>query len=134
MKILIVDDSFVSRKLLKVILSPFGVCDIASDGNEASEAVELSYKENTPYDLICLDVMMPEVDGHEALKIIRQYEEEIGIDIAHGIKVIMITAMDDEGSIFQAFRSGCEMYILKPIEAAKVLEAIKELGLPVEES
>ncbi|MGL1934721.1 MAG: response regulator [Fibrobacterales bacterium] len=134
MKILIVDDSFVSRKLLKVILTPLGDCDFATNGNEATEAVILSYSENTPYDLICLDVMMPEVDGHEALKKIREHEEKIGIDIAHSVKVIMITAMDDEGSIFQAFRSGCEMYILKPIEASKVKEAVQELGFPVDDS
>ncbi|MGL1901768.1 MAG: response regulator [Fibrobacterales bacterium] len=132
MKILIVDDSFVSRKLLKVILASLGDCDFASNGNEAVEAVTLAYSEKTPYDLICLDVMMPEVDGHEALKRIREHEEEIAVDIAHGVKVIMITAMDDEGSIFQAFRSGCEMYILKPIESSKIIEAVQELGLTVD--
>ncbi len=128
MKILIVDDSFVSRKLLKVILSPLGDCDYANDGNEALEAVKLAYRDKIPYDLICLDVMMPQMDGHETLKEVRKYEEGIDIDIAHGVKTIMVTSMEDESSIFQAFRSGCEMYILKPIEAQKILDAVKELG------
>ena len=129
MKILIVDDNFVNRKLLKVILSNIGDCDFASDGLEALEAVRLSYEEDRPYNLICLDVMMPNMNGLDTMKGIRKYEEELNISLRDGCKIIMVTSLEDDQSIFQAFRNGCESYIIKPIESKKILDSVKKLGL-----
>ena len=79
MKYLIVEDDFAARRLLQRYLSNYGDCDIAVDGNEAVEAFRQAVDEKEPYDLICLDIMMPNMDGHEALKVIRQIESEHGI-------------------------------------------------------
>tara|TARA_B110000483_G_scaffold136605_1_gene163346 strand:+ start:3077 stop:3472 length:396 start_codon:yes stop_codon:yes gene_type:complete len=129
MKILLVDDNFVSRKLLNSLLSGVGVCSPAASGEEALSLFVEAAKAEEPFDLICLDIMMPGLDGHETLSAIREWELDNAVDHISGVKVIMITAMDDKKNVFQAFKSGCESYIVKPIEQIKLMEAISRLGL-----
>ncbi len=66
MRILVVEDDFISRRLLCRFLERFGECDVAINGNEAVNAVEHALQAGAHYDLICLDIMMPEMDGQEA--------------------------------------------------------------------
>ena len=129
MKYLIVEDDFVARKLLQRYLSSYGDCDIAVDGNEAVEAFNQAMDEKEPYDLICLDIMMPNMDGREALKAIRQIESEHGISGLDSVKVIMTTALGDSKNVMGAFREGCEVYIVKPVEKDKLLKEMENLGL-----
>jgi len=112
------------------MLSPYGICDSAVNGREALEAVEFAYENNEPYDLICLDIMMPEMDGQEALVRIRDMEESRGI---HGLarsRVIMTTCLDDAQNILRAFSHGqCEAYLTKPVLPEKLSSQLRELGL-----
>jgi two-component system, chemotaxis family, chemotaxis protein CheY len=64
MRCLIVEDDFVGRKLMQKYLSDYGECDVAVDGEEAVEAFRQAVENETPYDLICLDIMMPNMNGH----------------------------------------------------------------------
>lgn len=128
MKFLIVDDDSVCRKLLHTILAPHGTCDLATDGAEAIDAVRLALADGRPYDLICLDVMMPRTDGHEALKAIRQMESQRGIHGSDGARIIMTTALADSKHCIQAFLQGCESYMTKPIQADKLLEQVRMLA------
>lgn len=129
MKILIVEDDFVCRRLLQNILSPYGDCDIAINGKEAVEAFRLAGEDGDTYDLICLDIMMPEMDGQEALKKIREMEKEKGILGLDGVKVIITSALGDSKNVLGAFRTGCEGYLVKPVKKDKLIEEIKKLGL-----
>jgi len=129
MKYLIVEDDFAARRLLKRYLSDYGDCDIAVDGHEAVEAFRQAMDEKEPYDLICLDIMMPNMDGREALRAIRQIEHEHGTDGLDGVKVIMTTALGDSENVIGSFREGCEAYIVKPVEKDKLLEEMESLGL-----
>lgn len=129
MKYLIVEDDFAGRRLLQRYLSDYGECDIAVDGKEAVEAFRQALEDNEPYDLICLDIMMPNMDGRDALKAIRQIENERGIRGLDGVKVIMTTALGDSKNVVGSFREGCEAYIVKPIEKKKFLEEMEKLGL-----
>jgi two-component system, chemotaxis family, chemotaxis protein CheY len=130
MKILIVEDDFISRRILKEILSDYGNCDVVVDGEEAIQAFQLAHEEQAPYDLICLDIMMPNMDGHEALTRIREYEKGRGIQGASEVKVIMVTALDDPKTVFKAYyRGGATSYIVKPIEKEKLVEELRVLGL-----
>ncbi len=129
LKILIVEDDFTCRKLLQMFLSEYGDCFVAINGHKAVEAVREALDEGQPYDLICLDIMMPEMDGHEALEAIRQIENERGIAGLDGVKVIMTTALGDSKNVIGAFRTGCEAYIVKPIGKEKLLEEMEKLGL-----
>lgn len=129
MKTLIVEDDFMSRRLLQKILSPYGSCDIAVDGKESVEAFRLALEENQPYDLICLDIMMPKMDGQEVLREIRKIEVEKSIHGLRGAKIIMTTALGDKGNIMKAFKEQCEAYLVKPIDRKKLLKEIRNLGL-----
>jgi two-component system, chemotaxis family, chemotaxis protein CheY len=129
LKILIVEDEFGSRKLLQKFLSPYGICDLAVDGEEAVEAFALALKEKEPYDLICLDIMLPKKDGQTVLKEVRKIEADAGIQGLSGVKVIMTTALNDPKNIIQAFNSQCEAYIPKPISKQKLLEEMRGLSL-----
>lgn len=129
MKILIAEDDLISRKFLLKFLSQYGECDITVDGIEAIDAYLMALKENQPYDLICLDIMMPKVDGVKVLKTIRDLEKQRGFAAAQQAKVIMITALAETQYVQQAFELGCQAYAAKPIDTAKLVEVMKKLEL-----
>jgi two-component system chemotaxis response regulator CheY len=129
MKTLIVEDDFTSRFLLQTILSTYGECRTAVNGLEALEAYKEANQTGEPFDLICLDIMMPEMDGQEVLKRIRALEEADGRSEKKEVKIIMTTAMSDSQSIIQALCSLCNAYLLKPINKAKLLDHLQSFGL-----
>lgn len=129
MKALVVEDDFISRALLQKLLAKHGACDVAINGNEALAAFNLAAQSKVPYDLICLDIMMPGIDGLDTLKQIRLLEEQAGIGGLAGVKVLMTTALTDKRSVLNAFKEGCEAYLPKPIEEPKLLAQIRALGL-----
>ena len=130
LKILIVEDDFISRRILQELLTPYGKYNIATDGEEAIHAFYLAWEEKEPYDLICMDIMMPEMDGQEALKRIREMEKEMGIFGSQEVKVIMVTALDDLKNVIKAFRDGgATSYITKPISKDNLIGEMKKLEL-----
>lgn len=129
MKSLVVDDDFFSRRILQSILASYGECHIAVDGKEALYAFHQAMAEEAPYDVVCLDIMMPEIDGQEVLKNIRQIEEKKNIPHEKATKVIMTTALDDSDNIKAAFREQCESYLIKPINKTKLLKILTDFGL-----
>lgn len=131
MKILVVDDNFVNRKVMIKFLDHLGDIDVAANGKEAMEAVTIAHQEKAPYDLILLDIMMPEMDGLETLTAVRNFEKEKEIYTNDGVKIIMVTALTDSKNIMHAFRGGCENYITKPVDRAKLLTAIENLGFSI---
>jgi two-component system, chemotaxis family, chemotaxis protein CheY len=129
MKALIVEDDFTSRLLLQAILKSYGPTHIAVNGQEAVEAVRLALEADKPYDLICLDIMMPKLDGHGALKQIRALEEAKGIWSTQGAKVVMTTALRDMKNVMTAFEGLADAYLAKPIDKTKLLETVRQLAL-----
>ncbi|MCP4709462.1 MAG: response regulator [Planctomycetes bacterium] len=129
MKILIAEDSFIARKLMLAYLSKNATCDVAINGVEAVEAFQLALEESEPYDLICLDICMPNMNGLDALKTIRKVEKEYGHGGLDAVKVIMTTAQEDKSNIMNAFNSGCEAYLVKPVSKEKLFAEIENLGL-----
>jgi two-component system, chemotaxis family, chemotaxis protein CheY len=129
MKILIAEDDLVSRKFLGKFLAPYGEVDTVLDGIEALDAYLLSLKDNDPYDLLCLDIMMPRVDGVKVLKAIRDYEDQKNIPQDKRLKVIMTTALAEAELVKKSFEIGCEAYAAKPINTEKFIQVLQELGL-----
>lgn len=129
MRILIAEDDLASRKFLQKFLSKYGECDLVVDGLEAIEAYMLAIKENKPYDLICLDIMMPKLDGIKTLKAIRDLEIQNHISEKETVKIIMTTALSDSEYVKKAFEYGSEAYASKPIDMDKFKEVMKRLGL-----
>ena len=129
MKILIVEDDFTCRHLLQIYLANYGPTFIAINGLEAIAAVRQALADKQPYDLICLDVMMPGMDGWETLRQIREMEEWNGISGLDCAKVIMTTARSENEDIIKSFREGCEAYIVKPVRKPALIEQMARLGL-----
>lgn len=130
MRVLIVEDDFTSSKLLERILEPYGSVDTVVNGKEAIDAVRQALADNDPYVLICLDIMMPEMDGQEALKAIRKLEHEHGISQANEARIVMTTALDDPQNVVEAYyRGGATSYVPKPIDRELFLKLLKNLGL-----
>ena len=129
MKILVVEDDFTNRKLLQSQLSLFGECDSAVDGAEAILAFKMGLDDHQPYNLICLDIMMPNIDGTEALQKIRQIENELGIQDEEKVKVIMTTALDDAEAVVESYQEGATAYLVKPITKKKLVEELLRLDL-----
>lgn len=128
MHILIVEDDVISSTLLERLLKEYGTTDTVMTGTEVLPTFEKAQTENNPFDLICLDIMLPGMDGQEILKKIREWEEQHNIHGLDGVKVIMITALNDRHNILEAFRSQCEGYIVKPITKEKLIEQLDVLG------
>jgi two-component system chemotaxis response regulator CheY len=128
-KTLIVEDEFTSRALLREILKRFGVPQIAMNGREGVEAVRTALETGAPFDLICLDIMMPEMDGQEALRRIRTLETQAGIDAEKRAKVIMTTALADRNTVVEAINAQCDYFLVKPIDGRALLDELRRFGL-----
>ncbi|MDD5935699.1 MAG: response regulator [Clostridiales bacterium] len=129
MKILIAEDDFASRKFMMRFLSKYGEVDVTVDGREAIDAFTMAIESNEPYDLVCLDIMMPTMDGYEALKSIREMEVEKQIPEEKRAKIIMTTALSEGRNVTKAFELGCVAYAGKPIDQQKFENVLKKLEL-----
>jgi two-component system, chemotaxis family, chemotaxis protein CheY len=129
MRTLIVEDDFTSRLLLQSFLSQYGECHIAVNGKEAVEAFRAARESGQPYGLICMDIMMPEMDGQTAVREIRALEEAAGTLSTDGVKIIMTTALDDVKNVVESLQALCDAYLFKPIEREMLLDRIRELHL-----
>jgi two-component system chemotaxis response regulator CheY len=129
MRILIAEDDFASRRFLEKFLSQYGDCDLVVDGIETIDAYMFALRDGKPYDLICLDIMMPRIDGVRVLKAIRDLETQKGTLPEKRAKIIMTTALGETDLVRNAFEFGCEAYASKPIDTVKLLEVIEKLGL-----
>jgi len=129
MKTLLAEDDFASRKFMDKYLSQYGECDVTVDGEEAVDAFMMALEDGEPYDLVCLDVMMPVLDGYQVLKAIRDIEAQNGTSKEDRVKIIMTTALNEERNVKMAFEMGCEAYSGKPVDVEKFEMVLKKLGL-----
>ena len=129
MRILVVDDDSATAMSMIRYLQEVGDCDLAQDGDDAIKAFRGSFREAYPFDLICLDILMPKIDGHQTLARIRQIEREEGVQIGEGVKVLMVSACDDEDSILRSFMKLCDGYLTKPVKKKQLLEKLREIEL-----
>ncbi len=129
MKILIVDDDFASRRILMKCAQSLGTCDMAANGKEAMMAYEDALQEKDPYDLILLDIMMPEMDGNEVLKAIRDRESRAAPGTLRKTTIAMASSLGDKQSIIGSFHNQCDGYIVKPYSPDSLLRDLKRSGI-----
>ncbi|MEJ2200790.1 MAG: response regulator, partial [Desulfuromonadaceae bacterium] len=130
MRILIADDESSSRCLLRLMLTPYGTCDLAVNGLEAVAFFRKALESGQPYDLVCLDIMMPEMNGQVALKQIRDLERKAGINSDEESKIIMISCLDSPSAVIEAYyRGGCTSYLVKPCSRTKLLDTLRDFNL-----
>lgn len=115
-RVLIVDDAAFMRMLLKDILIKNGY-QIAGEAPNGYKAIEM-YKSEKP-DVVTMDITMPEMDGIQALKEIRAFDPSA--------KVIMCSAMGQQGMVMDAIKAGARDFIVKPFQAERVLESVRKV-------
>ena len=114
--ILICDDAAFMRMMIKDILTKNGY-NVAGEAENGVKAIE-KYNELKP-DLVLMDITMPEMDGIQALKKIREGDASAS--------VIMCSAMGQQAMVIEAIQSGAKDFIVKPFQAERVLEAVKKV-------
>lgn len=129
LRILIAEDDPTSARYMAGLLGRFGVCQVAEDGVRAMEMFRAAQVDGEPFDLVCLDVMMPRKNGQEVLEEIRALEAEQGVASGQGVKIIMTTALGDVRSVMSAYKGGATAYITKPILIERLYETLSGLGL-----
>ncbi len=130
MRVLIVEDDSISGEILLNVLSTYGQCELADNGRHAIDAFKQSLNQSEPYDLICMDISMPELDGQDALCQIRDIEQQAGIDADLGVKVVMITASSETSQVSDAlFNGGASAYFVKPLQVDAFIKELKRLDL-----
>lgn len=129
MRILIAEDDRISRTFMKEFMKEYGQCDVAVDGMEALDFFMDAVKKEDPYRLICLDIMMPKVDGLKVLRVIRAMEKQHDVPQEKRARILMTTALADLDYVDQAFNLGADGYAAKPIDTDKITEVIRNMGL-----
>lgn len=129
MKTLVVEDDYTSRALLQETLARYGDVHVATDGREAIDAVIVALYCGSPYDLICMDTILPEMDVREVLRQIRKAEEACEISSTYGSKIIMIAASGEAGNLVAAYNSLCSSCLVKPIDRQKMLDELRGMNL-----
>lgn len=128
MKVLVAEDDIASGKFMQKLLSKYGEVVLTRDGIEAVDEFVNAVNQNARFDLVCLDIMMPKIDGYKALASIRDAERKLGLARDSRCKVVMISALD-EGFDASYASDDYEEYICKPIDIMKFDDLIKKLGL-----
>ena len=115
-KVLIVDDAAFMRMMIKNILSKSGY-EIIGEAENGAVAVDL-YKQHKP-DLVTMDITMPEMDGIEGVKAIREYDPNAN--------VIMCSAMGQQAMVMEAIQAGAKDFVVKPFQQDRILQAIERV-------
>jgi len=121
MKTLIVEDDFTSRLLLQELLKGYGPSHVAVNGKEAVEATRLALEAGEPYDLICLDIMMPEMDGMQTCSVLKK------IPALSDTLIVFLSARGEDYSQISGFEAGADDYITKPVRPKVFLSRVQAL-------
>ncbi len=127
MKCLIVEDNKQNYDLLQRMLNDYGISRIAVNGVEALTAFKQAHAENDPYDVIFLDIMMPDLNGDEVLRKIRQWEKE-NTENNDNVQVVMASAKSDTDTIISSYDDGCQHFFIKPYDRSELDELMKTMG------
>ena len=130
LRCLIVEDDELSRELLSLQMEPYAQCDQAENGLIGVEAFSSALQAGNPYDLILLDIVMPEMDGLEAAKAMRRYEEQQGISIDKGVQIVVLSSLSTPQDVIQAYVAAqSAAHLVKPVQPEKLVKTLRKLDL-----
>jgi len=112
------------------MLSRYAACSVAVNGQEALAMFQQGHEAHTPFDLIMMDIMMPEINGLQVVQAIRENEAVMNLSLPQRVKIIMTTALDDPRTVIKAlFESDANSYLTKPITVQKISDELRNLKL-----
>lgn len=130
MKVLIIEDDSVSRKVIEMLIAPITKdYNLAKDGLIAIDFFNKSIDSGDHYDLVLLDIMLPKMDGQTLLQEFRKKENKNGIHGRKSCKILMVSALVDAGNIMEAFKNQCDGYLTKPYSKDNLEYELKKLKL-----
>ncbi|MGC4065859.1 MAG: response regulator [Polyangiaceae bacterium] len=127
-RFLIVEDDATCQVLLQELLKNYGECDSAANGEEAVARITESLAEGRHYQVVCLDIMMPGMDGHAVLTELRRLENDHRVARSSRSKVLMTTALSGYEHFHRSFVEECDSYLVKPITKRILDSTIDPLG------
>lgn len=130
LRCLIVEDDELSRELLSLQMESYAACDLAENGRVGVDRFMEALQSGHPYDLILLDIVMPEMDGLEAAKAIRALEEKQGIGIESGVNIVVLSSLNTPQDVIQAYVAAqSAAYLVKPVQPEKLVKTLRKLNL-----
>jgi two-component system chemotaxis response regulator CheY len=128
--ILVVDDSRCQRCLIADLLEPHGRCVQARDGVEAVERARHMLDAGIVPDLIVMDILMPEMNGHKALQKILKMQQDRGVQPQERSRAVMLSSLSDPRNMMEAqYENGADYYLTKPVSAQALEEVLRSLGI-----
>lgn len=127
MRFLIVDDDTSIHMYLQSVLAPYGECECALGGKEGVAAFAKAMEAGTPYDVVLMDILMPDMGGLQAAKLMRDMEKENGVSRMDQFTLVMITSLVDDANVSTAFfDTEATCYVVKPLDKAEVIAELKQ--------
>ena len=126
MRSLIVDDEFIALNRLIALLRPYGACDAATHARQAVQMFRTAIDESNRYDLVTIDIDMPEIAGVDLLRMLRSREQWLNI---HPTKIIMVTGSGSYRNVCQLINARCDDFIVKPVDRKLLHAKLETLGL-----
>jgi CheY-like chemotaxis protein len=128
MRILIVDDEFTARNALKLVMAEFGSCTVVESGQKALTQFIESWANWKPFDLILMDIELEGSTGQKVLHDIRLLEQEKGIPLEEGVRIIMVSSHAARDVVIECLKSGCNEFVVKPVDKQTMKEKLQKLG------
>ena len=128
MKILIVDDEDISRRVLLSRMAHMGTCVAVNSAKEALAELDKAKAKKQPFDVITLDVSMPGMNGQDLLEYIRKKEVQDKIQKNNRVKILMISARMNVGTINACIKRGCNGYLTKPVSQTQLVQSFSQMG------
>ncbi|MGD8991843.1 MAG: response regulator [Desulfobacterales bacterium] len=129
MRVLVIDDDKPTRQLLKEMVSKIGACETADSGKKAIAAFVEAWQDWRPFDLILLDILMPEMNGSQVLSKIRELEKEKQVPEKLKVKIVMVSGVSEKETVMACLRDGCDDFLVKPLESQSLLKKIRNFRL-----
>jgi two-component system, chemotaxis family, chemotaxis protein CheY len=127
MKILIADDDSSSLSKITAILEEMGACTAVESGTDAVKTFGDALSKAEPFDLVTLDIDMPDLDGIKVLQKIRMMEEEKKIPKSNRSRIIMVSGKSDKNTLITCLKAGCDSFIVKPFNITTLIEKMEKI-------
>ncbi len=128
MHALVVEDEPVCRKVLAKLLASYGTVDSVACGSDALIAIAQARDAGKPFQLVCLDIDMPDMTGHQVLAQLRRDEDDRRLPADQRLRVLMTSGHSQPENVIASFHNRCDGFLVKPVNPHKLAERLNAFG------